>query len=93
VRTRKRKGGHASRLVPLDEPRAVEVRVDDRGVPVAVASERRFLAVEAVRESWRIDDEWWRRPITRSYHDLVLEVGALVTIYRDLEDGRWYSHG
>ena len=83
----------SSRLVPLDEPRTVTVRTDGRGVPVAVAPEDRLLEVEAVRETWRIDDEWWRRPVTRLYHAVVLENGALATVFRDLEDGRWYLHG
>ena len=83
----------AQRLVPLNEPRAVDVRTDEQGVPVSVAPGRRSIPVETVRESWRIDDEWWRRPVRRRYHTLVLEGGALVTVYRDLEDDRWYLHG
>jgi hypothetical protein len=72
----------------------VAVRTDGRDVPVTVATEgREPRRVEAVRESWRIDDEWWRRPIARLYHTVVLEDGALVTLYRDLEDGGWYLHG
>jgi hypothetical protein len=68
------------------------VRTDGRGVPIAVRTERRFRAVEAVRETWRIDDEWWRRPIARRYWALVLDGGALVTVYRDLEaePPRWF---
>ena len=49
--------------------------------------------IEAIRESWRIDDEWWRRPISRLYHEVVLETGAILTLYRDLEEGGWYVHG
>ena len=85
------------RLRALNEPRPVRVRTDARGLPAAVAlpdSRRRgYHAVEVVRESWRIDDEWWRRPISRLYHDVVLEGGQLVTVYRDLVDGGWYAQG
>jgi hypothetical protein len=49
--------------------------------------------VEAVLETWRIDDEWWRRPISRIYHEVVLETGATMVIYQDLEEGNWYVHG
>lgn len=44
----------------------------------------------AVREAWRIDDEWWRRPISRDYRAVVLDDGRPVTLYHDLLDGRWY---
>jgi hypothetical protein len=49
--------------------------------------------VASVRESWRIDDEWWRRPISRLYHDVVMESGQPVILYRDLVDGGWYVQG
>lgn len=85
------------RLRALNEPRPVRVRADADGLPTAVSlpgSRRRgFHAVEAIRESWRIDDEWWRRPISRLYHDVVLEGGQLVTLYRDLTQGGWYTQG
>lgn len=81
------------RLRPLNEPRPVEVRTDEHGVPTAVAVERHLLPVRQVRESWRIDDEWWRRPVSRLYHTVILEGGTLVTVYRDLNDGRWYLQG
>jgi len=45
--------------------------------------------VEAVLETWRIDNEWWReRPVSRVYYRLVLEDGRTVTVYRD-GSGRW----
>lgn len=56
-----------------------------------------------IREIWRIDDEWWRRPISRLYHEVVLVTGAILTLYRDLREegpeeggpgeGGWYVHG
>jgi hypothetical protein len=49
--------------------------------------------VEAVRETWRIDDEWWRRPISRVYHTVVLEDGKSVTLYQDLAAGGWFMQG
>jgi hypothetical protein len=81
-------------LRALGAPTPIRVRTDEEGWPVAVAlpdeSPRR---VEAIRESWRIDDEWWRRPISRLYHEVVLETGAILTLYLDLEEGGWYVHG
>ena len=46
-----------------------------------------------VRETWRIDDEWWRRLLSRRYHDVVLEDGRCVTLYQDLVEQRWYLQG
>ena len=46
--------------------------------------------MEAVLEVWRIDDEWWRRPIHRRYLSLLLEGGRPVTVFQDLMDGSWY---
>jgi hypothetical protein len=91
VRSRER--GSPARLRPLAEPHRIAVRADAHGTPVAVREGRRWRRVEAVRERWRIDDEWWRRPIVRIYHKVVLEDGALRTLYHDLESGAWLLHG
>ena len=96
-----------TRLRPLNEPRRIEVRIApaDGGedvpgepglfpaTPVAVKLDGRLLRVEVVRERWRIDDEWWRRPLSRLYHELVLEGGQRVVLYRDLVEGGWYVQG
>jgi hypothetical protein len=47
--------------------------------------------VTAVQEIWRIDDEWWREPISRRYYRLLLEQGSMCTIYRDLLHDSWYE--
>ena len=52
-----------------------------------VAPDRRIVQI---REVWRIDDEWWRRPISRLYHQVVLDDGRMVVLYRDLIDDKWY---
>ena len=90
--------GHA-RIRPLNRPRPLRVEADEDGRPIAVwLSPRRAgvrpgrrYAVEAVLETWRIDDEWWReRPVSRLYYSLPLEDGRVVTVYRDLGRRRWY---
>jgi len=79
------------RLRPLGRPRPVDVRTDEAGEPTHVRlSGRTARRVEAVRERWRIDDEWWRSSISRVYLAVVLDDGRPVTLYRDLLDGRWY---
>lgn len=57
---------------------------------MAVRGRRGFVAIEGIRESWRIDDEWWRVPISRSYHAVILASGRLVTLYLDRVTGEWY---
>jgi hypothetical protein len=81
------------KLRALNEPKAAIVHADGNGIPVAVVHGRKRLRVEAVRETWRIDDEWWRRPISRVYHTVVLEDGKSVTLYQDLAAGGWFMQG
>jgi hypothetical protein len=70
----------------------VDVRADEEGEPVYVRlTGRPARKVASVREAWRIDDEWWRQPISREYRAVVLDDGRLVTLYHDLLDGRWYA--
>jgi hypothetical protein len=48
--------------------------------------------VARIQDRWRIDDEWWRsEPISRLYHDLVLEDGARLTVYHDLVTDAWFE--
>ncbi len=46
--------------------------------------------VEAIIEIWCIDDEWWRKPISRRYVEVLLEGGAHVVLYEDLITGNWF---
>jgi hypothetical protein len=46
--------------------------------------------VEAILESWRIDDEWWRQPISRAYMEVLLVRGKRVMLFQDLFTGLWF---
>lgn len=75
---------------PLNRPRPLRVEADEDGRPIAVWLSVRRYGVEAVLETWRIDDEWWRqRPVSRLYYSLLLEDGRTVTVYRDIVSGGW----
>jgi hypothetical protein len=66
------------------------VEASESGEPQALVLGRERLAVAAVQDCWRIDDEWWReRPVSRLYFSLLLEDGRTLTTYRDLVTGRW----
>jgi len=46
--------------------------------------------VEAVRESWLIDDRWWtEEPVRRRYWEVVTTDGRDLVVFRDLEGGAW----
>jgi hypothetical protein len=73
------------RLAP---PRAVKVRADRTGRPHAVGNR----AVEAVRESWLVEDRWWTdAPLRRRYWEVVTADGRDLVVFRDLQEGRWYA--
>ena len=83
----------ADQLRPLNAPRPVQVLTRD-GVPavlVLAGSPPRRERVARIQDTWRIDDEWWRHPISRCYFQVVLAGGALRTLYHDLIDDAWYE--
>ena len=70
----------------LGRPRAAEVTVGPKGVPVRVGAR----SVEAVLEDWLVEDRWWsERPVRRRYFELVLAGGRDIVVFRDLTTGRW----
>jgi hypothetical protein len=79
----------AHRLRPLNRTRPIRVEADESSEPRGVVLEREHLAVAAVQDRWRIDDEWWRKEVSRMYFELALQNGRTLTIYRDLVTGRW----
>ncbi len=83
-----------TRLQSLGSPIPVQVQANADGVPQAIRHPdgRRFEKILGVQEIWRIDDEWWRRPLARLYHRAIQENGKQVTFFRDLLDGCWYVH-
>jgi CO dehydrogenase/acetyl-CoA synthase delta subunit len=49
-------------------------------------------SVEAVRESWLVEDRWWTdRPLRRRYWEVVTAGGRDVVVFRELEEGHWYA--
>ena len=73
------------RLAP---PRAVRVGADTAGRPEAIGGR----AVEAIRESWLVEDRWWTdAPLRRRYWEVVTADGRDLVVFRDLQGGRWYA--
>ena len=72
----------------LAAPRAVRVRTGDGGRPEAIEGR----AVEAVRESWLVEDRWWSdAPLRRRYWEVVTADGRDLVVYRDLQRGGWFT--
>jgi len=74
------------------------VELDADGSPAALeASDGRTggradgsRQIEVICETWRIDDEWWRKPLSRRYVEVVLEGGKRVVLFEDLLTGEWF---
>ena len=88
------------RLRAVNEPRPVAVELDGNGKPMMIrrspgrggqgGQETNAAVVEAVLESWCIDDEWWRQMISRRYFEVVLEGGGRVVLFEDRVSGEWF---
>jgi hypothetical protein len=72
----------------LNEPRAALVEEHFDGSPWQVNRQ----PVALVREEWRVVDRWWtEEPVSRRYFEVVLDGGENTVVFRDEEQGGWYS--
>jgi hypothetical protein len=69
----------------------VQVRLDRRGNPVSVLLGRRTHPIRQIRDRWRVDDDWWREPLSRMYFELELTDGRIMTLYHDRIQNQWYQ--
>lgn len=75
---------------PLNKPHPVEVTCDEAGTPERIVVQGRSRRIIHVKERWRLDDEWWREPLSRLYYLVECADGTLETLYRDLVTNTWY---
>ena len=48
--------------------------------------------VDAVRESWLVEDRWWNgSPVRRRYWEVVTACGRDVVVFHDLRAGGWFT--
>jgi hypothetical protein len=79
------------RLLALNVPHRVEVELDADGMPIVVKRETgNGKRVETIGEVWRVDDEWWRQPISRRCVEVIFEGGGRVVLFEDLSTGEWW---
>lgn len=73
----------------LSAPRPARVRLG-HGQPAEVNGE----PVEALRESWLVEDRWWdARPLRRRYWELLGVRGRNLIVFHDLCTGDWFVQG
>ena len=72
----------------LNLPQPARVDAGEGGLPLRIDGQ----AVDAVRESWLIEDRWWsEEPLRRRYWEVVTTDGRNLVVFRDLlEGGAWY---
>jgi hypothetical protein len=74
-----------SRVLNLPRPALVHVRA---GTPSHVNGQE----IEAVRESWLVEDRWWtENPLRRRYWELVSVRGRDLVVFHDLCVGGWFT--
>jgi len=72
----------------LAGPSRARVRAGSGGRPQIVDGH----AIDAVRETWLVEDRWWTGvPLRRRYWEVVTTAGRNLVVFRDLESGSWYS--
>jgi len=76
---------------PLNLPREIAVLPNQAGVPAAIIRKGARRRVLQAKDTWRIDDEWWRQEVSRRYFLLELEGGIRLTVFQDLVSGKWYE--
>lgn len=73
------------------------MELNERGFPIAVETAGRSdgqtvrTRVEAVGETWLVDDEWWRNPIQRRYVEVMLQGGKHIVLYEDRITNEWFE--
>ena len=61
-----------------------------RGHPAHFSWQGQTHAVAHITRVWRVDIDWWRERIWRSYYKLNTDTGLLVIIFQDLLTNQWY---
>ncbi len=71
----------------LNVPQRARVQAGEGGRPLAVDGRQ----VDAVRESWLVEDRWWTdTPLRRRYWEVVTVDGRNLVVFRDLLAASWY---
>jgi hypothetical protein len=66
----------------------IGIELDADGRPRRLGWESGSEEVEVCNQ-WRVEEDWWRRPVSRDYYKLAGR-RMLALVYRDLLDGTWH---
>jgi hypothetical protein len=72
----------------LQPAREVTVEVGPLGVPARL--EGPLGGALEPQSSWRVEQDWWERPVAREYWKVLLGDRLLLEVFLDLLDGRWF---
>lgn len=78
------------RLRPLNQPRPVTVELDRKQLPLSLTEDGRMHEIIRILEVWRVDDEWWRKPLGRRYVEVVFDNGNRQVLFEDIKTGDWF---
>lgn len=69
---------------------ALEVRPQADGLPAALRTPTGWRDVAEIASRWRVETDWWRRPVLRDYFRCLLSDGECVDVYQDLATATWH---
>ncbi len=71
------------------EPKQVQVEMNTAGEIVGILWGRRRERVLETNTRYRVDDDWWRVPISRTCYEVITPT-AMLEIFRDDLTGAWF---
>lgn len=78
-------------LQTLNRPRQVRVRIAS-GAGGGTLLSVDGASIEAVRETWLVEDGWWtQQPLRRRYWEVLTQSGRILVVFHDLESGHWFT--
>lgn len=85
-----RTSSRPDQLRALNTPRPLHIELE-HGKPVALIDNGRHHQIATIQDTWIIEDEWWRQPISRQYFSIILGSGQSHTIYHDRIANTWFA--
>jgi hypothetical protein len=68
------------------------VRLDSASTPVALRRNGEWVNVAELLDRYRTVDRWWaEQPVARTYYEVLLEDGRIVTIFHDEIGDCWHE--
>jgi hypothetical protein len=68
----------------------VQVEADAAGVPLRLRMDGADHGEVGICNRWRVDDDWWREPVSRAYFKIVTRSGLLCVVFWDEVRGTWH---